>query len=549
MKTLTKQPNPLHFNIPQIKVMLVRAWENYLVMSRGTGKSSGILSPWLVENARDMPRSMGGIVGATFMQLLVRTLPPVISNWQRMGYTRDVHYIIGREPSEKWKRMWNWQPPRTMPLDSKYAIYWFNGSVQVLISQDRIGSSNGLSLAYIGGDEAKLLNKERLDDEVLPTLRGDRSHFGHLSCYRSKMFLTDMPTSPKSKWILEKEAEMNKDQVRLIMELQLHINILKRDMRGLGDSARIKALQELQHLQIKLNALRKGSVYYAEASVMDNLDVLGKEYLDDMRKQLSKAKFDASIMNLRSARVEGGFYHLLDTDHHGKEWPAYNYLESLEYDFDKLSQQDSRMDGGMVAKMPLDVAFDYGAQINCMVVGQMVGKEFRVFNSLYVLHPQLITHLVDKFCEYYQHWPTKEVNYYYDHTAVAASGVTEFTYKSQVIESFAKHKWHVNEVYCGQAPTHDRKYEFWGQVLQEQDSRLPLFRYNRINCEKLETSMLSAGLIQTSKGFEKDKRPERDPDQAQEDATHLSDAMDTLLFFKFHRSLDPEVPFLPYSVM
>lgn len=544
MKTL-REPKPLHFNVPQIKVMLARAWENYLVMSRGVGKSSGILSPWLVDNARDMPRSMGGIVGATFMQLLVRTLPPVISNWQRMGYHRDVHFIIGREPTEKWKRMWNWQGPHTMPLDSKYAIYWFNGAVQVLISQDRIGSSNGLSLAYLGGDEAKLLNKERLDDEVMPTLRGDRSHFGHLSCYRSKMFLTDMPTAPKSKWILEKEGEMNKQQIKLIMELQLHVNILKRDMQNMAEEQRRQTFYKIQHLNKKLNTLRKGSVYYAEASVHDNLDVLGKEYLEDMRKQLSPAKFDASILNLRTARVEGGFYQLLDTDKHGTEWPAYSYLESLDYNFEKLQEPDCRKDGGMLPKLPLDVSFDYGSTINCMVVGQQVGKEYRVFNSLYVLHPQLISDVVQKFCDYYKHYHTKEVNYYYDHTAIASSGVTDFTYKSQIIETFARNKWEVNEIYCGQAPSHDRKYEFWGAVLQEEDERLPKFRYNRINCEKLETSMLQAGLAQTKKGFEKNKAPEKDPNQPQEEATHLSDAMDTLLFFKFHKDLHQDTPFIP----
>jgi hypothetical protein len=545
MSSWKVESKPLHYNIPQIKVMLVRAWENYLVMGRGTGKSSGILSPWLVDNARDMPRSSGGIVGATFMQLLVRTLPPAISNWARMGYVRDVHYIIGREPDEKWKRMWNWQGPRTMPLDSKYAIYWFNGSSQVLISQDRVGSSNGLSLAYIGGDEAKLLNKERLDDEIMPTLRGDRSYFGHLSCYRSKMFLTDMPTASKSKWILEKEGDMDRKQVKLIMELQLHINILKKELnRPMSDDYRYKQLNRIAKLEAQLNKLRQGSIYYAEASVMDNIDVLGIEFLNDMRRQLSPAKFDASIMNKRTSRVEGGFYQLIDTDKHGQEWVDYSWADSIDYDFDQLQIPDCRKDGGMLHKAPLDVAFDYGAQINCMVVGQEVGNEYRVFNSLYVLHPQLITDVVDKFCKYYAHYPTKEVNYYYDHTAIAASGITDFTYRSQVVEAFERHKWTVNEIYCGQAPTHDRKYEFWGVLLQENDSRMPAFRYHRVNCEKLETSMLGAGLKQTPKGFEKDKSPERDPDQAQEDATHLSDAMDTLLFFKYHKAYGIELPFI-----
>ncbi len=140
---------PIHFNLPQLRVMLTGAQETYGVMSRGIGKSSGIIAPWLYEQARVMPRSQGGVVGATFQQLLVRTLPPAIAMWEKMGLKRNTHWVMGHEPPEKLKKIWNWQGPRTKPLDSKYAIYWMNGSCQILISQDRVGSSNGLSLAYL----------------------------------------------------------------------------------------------------------------------------------------------------------------------------------------------------------------------------------------------------------------------------------------------------------------------------------------------------------------------------------------------------------------
>lgn len=526
--------------------MLVRAWETYGVMSRGTGKSSGIISPWLISQIKDMPRSQGGILGATFQQLLVRTLPPVISNWEKMGYVRDVHFIIGKEPTTKWKKMWNWSPPHTMPLDSKYAVYWFNGAVQLLISQDRVGSSNGLSLSYLCGDEAKLLNKERMDDEVMPTLRGDRSHFGHLSCYRGKMFTTDMPTNPKGKWILEKESLMDKQQIELIMQAQLKVNLLRKDLIGKTPTVQQRAMAEINQFERALLKLRKGSVYYAEADVFENLDVLGKEYVEDMRKSLSPTKFRTSILNERLNKIEGGFYGLLDESKHGTDWFNYNYIDGQEYKLDKLTKElDCRQDAGMIQNQPLDVSFDYGAAINCMVIGQEVGKEYRVFNALYVLHPQLIRDLVDKFCTYYKYYKTKEVNFYYDHTAVAQSGVTDMNYLTEVLAAFNKRGWHVNQYYCGQAPRHETKYEFWGVLLQEEDDRLPRFRYFRTRCEYLEMSMQRAGVKKGRKGFEKDKMPERDPNVPSEEATHLSDAVDTLLFFKYNHNLAQSGTTLP----
>jgi hypothetical protein len=543
-----KEPRLLHYNIPQIKVMLAGAWENYLVMSRGTGKSSGILSPWLVHMGMVMPRSMGGIVGATFQQLLVRTLPPVISNWERMGYVRDKHYVIGREPTDAWKRMWAWKGPIVKPLDSTHAIYWFNGSVQVLISQDRIGSSNGLSLQYLGGDEAKLLNKDRLDDEVMPTMRGLRSHFGHLPEYRGKMFLTDMPTIAKAKWILDKALDMDQAQIELMMEVHGKICQKRNEWMRANDAAREVLEQEIAWYVKEFNRLRTGSIYYGEANVYDNIDVLGDDYVSDMRRNMSEAKFRAAILNERLTKIEGGFYGNLDPDQHAADWSNFGYLEGLIEDLQGTDQEaDCRHDTGFNQSRPLEVAFDYGDNINCMVVGQEAGDEIRILNALYVLHPQLVSDLVDKFCRYYRFYQTKEVLYWYDHTAVGGIGTTAFTYETLVIESFRKNGWMVRPMYGGKAPNHDRKFDFWGILLGESDSRLPRFRYSRSNCQDLEASMLNAGVKRGRLGFEKDKTPERDKSVPAEEATHLSDACDTLIFFKYHHKLTDMGSFIPSS--
>lgn len=539
-------PKPLHFNVPQIKAILVDAFETYGVMSRGTGKSSGILSPWLLKQALSMPRSMGGIVGATFQQILVRTLPPMISNWERMGYHRDIHFVIGREPSESWKKMWNWQGPLVKPLDSKYAIYWFNGSVQVLISQDRIGSSNGLSLAYIGGDEAKLLKKDRLDDEIMPTLRGNRSHFGHYHGYRGKMFLTDMPSNKSGKWILEKASEMDVKRIELITIVQLRINQLEFDKQKAAKSYQDKIQQKINKLQAELTKLRQGSIYYAEANAYDNIDVLGEDYIKDMKRNLSDLNFRMSILNERIDKVDNGFYSLLDEELHGSDWFNYEFLDRYinEYEAPNDCRQDAYNHSA-----PLEVAFDYGAHINNIVVGQEIGREFRILNAMHVLAPQLVNDVVDKFCEYYKHHKNKTVIYWYDHTAVGKHGMTSYTYSAMVMEQFVKNGWRVVEEYIGLAPSHDRKYDFWHMLLKEEDSRLPAFRYSRTHCGYLELSMNNAGVKQGRNGFEKDKSAERDPKARQEEAPHYSDAVDTLLWGKYKGALENEMSFVPSSTM
>tara|TARA_R110002096_G_scaffold129211_7_gene277924 strand:+ start:5047 stop:6714 length:1668 start_codon:yes stop_codon:yes gene_type:complete len=549
---------PLHFNVPQITHQLVGASKSYNVWSRGTGKTSGILAPWYIKNAQEMPRGQHGIVGSTFQQLLTRTLPPIIQMWNRMGYFEGKHFVVGREPSDKFKTLFKWQPPRSKPLDSKYAIYWFNGACNILISQDRAGSSNGLSLASLGGDEAKLLNKERLDDETIPALRGDRNHFGHLSSYRSECYTTDMPTTPASKWILDMAAQMDETQIELILQVQLQINLWQRDLLKSKGHARNLLQAKINKYKAQLHKLRmprkvdgqyKYSVYYSEASALDNLDVLGVEYLSDMKRILSDVKYRTSILNEKLVSIEGGFYPNLDPVQHGTDWFNYSYLDNFIVDINnkKLSQQDCRHDAGFIKNRPLDVAFDYGDRINCMVVGQEVDMEYRFLNSFYVLSPQLVDSVVDKFCAYFEHYPTKVVNYYFDHTAIGGSGVTEFTYHSRVMSSFRKNGWRVVEEFIGRAPGHENKYEFINLLLRETEPRLPRFRYSKTNCANWEVSVLNAGAKTSNRGFQKDKSPERNKKLPAEDATHLSDAGDTLLFAKFHDSLS-EMPSLPSSM-
>jgi len=550
------KPKALHFNIPQLTHHLVSASKSYNVWARGTGKTTGVLAPWYIENARQMPRGQHGIVGSTFQQLLVRTLPPIIQMWNRMGYHEGQHFVFGREPSEKFKRMWKWEAPRTKPLDSKYAIYWFNGACNVLISQDRAGSSNGLSLASLGGDEAKLLNKERLDDETIPALRGDRNYFGHLPSYRSECYTTDMPTNPASKWILDMAEQMDEQQIELILQLQLQQNLHRKNLLKMKGAAHKNTLVKINKLQTELNKLRlprkvgneyKYSIFYSEASALENLDVLGPEYLSDMRRILSSVKYRTSILNEKLLGVEEGFYGNLDTSHHGQDWFNYQYLDSFIGDLrnEKLRSQDSRHDNGFIGAKPLDIAFDYGDKINCMVVGQEVGDEYRFLKSLFVLHPQLIDAVVDKFCDYYKYYPTKAVYYYYDHTALPSSGVTDFNYYMRVLSTFRKRGWQVIERYIGQAPRHETKYEFINLFMRETEPRLPKFRYSKSNCAAWEMSALGAPLKASDRGFRKDKSSERDPKVKPEESTHLSDAGDTLIFGKYHEKLNESSPFIP----
>ena len=79
----------------------------------------------------------------------------------------------------------------------------------MIISQDRPGSSNSLTLSWLLVDEAKFIDYAKLKDETLPANGGIKSHFGKHSFNHSIMILSDMPQTQKGSWFLHYRDKMD----------------------------------------------------------------------------------------------------------------------------------------------------------------------------------------------------------------------------------------------------------------------------------------------------------------------------------------------------
>lgn len=537
----------IYYNQPQIRSMLIEPNEEYAIWGRGTGKSDGLIAPRLYQWITKMPRSTTVLVAATYQQHLTRTLPAILRGWERMGFVRDRDYFFGQRAPKSWK----WPTPLTMPMKTQYLIHTRFGSGIVLASQDRPGSTNGLSIDAIAGDEAKFLSQEKFEQELFPAMRGNRDRFGHLSCHFAVLLASDMPIASSAQWLLEKEDLMTHDRVELILGVQYEMikiqNTLTR--KTLTESTRRKRLQQLRSYMRILNEMRRGDSskgispcrYYSEASSYENIHVLGVDYFNKMKSQLTDLNYSTSIENNRLKQLANGFYPDLDEDIHGYDKVNYSYLTNLGYDFERTTDVDSRQDGDVSSHDILDIALDYGGSLNCMVVGQSFADEYRFLKSMHVKGSEKLHHLITKFKKYYRHHHNKCVRYYYDHTAIGEDAVREISFFQEVVKQLRKDdehgSWAVMETPCGQAPGHQTKFDFWGKLLTDADERLPRFRYNRHNCEDWAASCMMAPAKQGRHGIEKDKTSERRRDKSgnfvisQEKATHYSDAGDTLAFF------------------
>lgn len=516
----------VHYNKKQLVAMTIMAQHVRAIWGRGTGKSDGLIAPFIQNNIVSMPRSMGAIEGRSFAQVLTRTLPPVVRGLERLGLKLNRDFVVREKPLKNWER------PLFTPLDWHNAIAFRNGSGAILVSQQNPGSANGPSLDWVVADEAKFLKKEQHDEELVPAMRGNGSLFGHLSCHQSTLMATDMPTSPSQRWILDEERLMDQPTIDLILDTQRRIGDKKAAIASghLAESTVRTYRSEINSLMRELNAFRTGTVYFTMASAFDNIEVLGKPYIERMRMLLPDYLFRTSVANLRPDRVEGGFYPWLDDELHGY-FPGesqYVYQAGNEL-FTDAPLNDCRRDGDLVSGLPIEIAPDFGSTFNCLVVGQLFKDEFNILNQVYVKYPSKIRHLALAFDRYYKYHTPRRYRLYFDHTMVGEDAMREYGFIVELKRELAALGWDGEDVYVGQAPHHHDKYVMWERVSKNADPRLPRVRFNMLNCQPLMLAMRLAGAKQTSKGFEKDKSAERDPNADQSETTHLTDAADLLV--------------------
>lgn len=528
---MSRDVERIHVHRTQAEGMIVRAQEEYHIAGRGGGKTDGIISERIEHNAFKMLRSMGGMVAPSYYKLLTQFLPKVRKGLERLGYTEGIHYFVGsRAP-----RAWRWEIPISAPFKWDTTIHFKCGSGIQMFSQDRPGSSSGVDLDYLVGDEARYLKYLMLQEETLPAIRGNYGRFGHLSEYSSMVFTTDRPRTAKSRWILDMEARMDPRVIQVIKDVQLRVYLLKNAIRNGVTPATAKEYNyRIRRFEAVLNELRKGAVFYKEWSALENIHVLGFDYIRKEKERLSDYEFRISILNEPIDSVEGGFYPDLDEDRHTYEAHALDYIENNRDKWDRLENRDCRHDARMSDRLPLDIAFDYNYNFSCCVIGQVTGDTYSVDNCMYVKPPQKLRHLAEQFDNYYRFRQCREVNYFYDHTAIGGDAARDYTFADDIIRELTQRGWHVNPVFIGQAPGHHDRYVFWSNLLGSPVDRLRAeglmpVEFNQDNCEPLLLSMKLAPARQVRDRFEKDKRSEgRDGDQAE--ATHLSDACDTLVW-------------------
>lgn len=511
-----------YFNDPQMIVIQTAAKDTVFVGGRGIGKAT--LHAWFnLRNFQMMPRCSVGFVVPTFKKALTNTLPSMFAVWEEWGYKRDTHYYVGVRPPKNS----GFPPPLYPVADYSHVISFYTGAVGYLLSQDVVGAANSLSYDALDVDEAKFVNFDRLKDEAMPANRGQQKIFGHLSFHHGMLITSDMPVTKKGSWFLNYQEKCDPELISMIQSGVVELYRIKRriaEIEADGGNAQ-RLIVDYRALRDDIEKMRSVALYYGEFSSIWNMQILGEQYINQMKRDLPPLTFQTSILCKRIGITKDGFYSCLTEKH---LYTAYDnsYLLNKQYKFSDLQKECCLQDSDLTEGQPIAIGMDYNANINWLVCGQIDGNKLRVLKSFFVKYERKLPELVADFCEYYRLHNCHEVIFYYDSTALGSNyAVNDEDFKFVVCREFERHGWTVTPTYIGNPMAHHEKYLLINRMLSGQATLTPLF--NEGNNEDLLISIRTAGVYNNRKDKRGEKLAETEEDKL-ESRTDGSDAFDTL---------------------
>ena len=651
-----QQPHQIYLTRFQQQSLYMGARDERDIAARRTGKTDGLVAPYVWMTSNSMPGMLGAWVAVSRQQGFSKTIPGTMAAMERMfGFQIGIHMGWGRPPKHVRPSIFN-------PKSYENIIWFANGAQWALISLSQTASANSYTFSACVGDECRFFPKKKVDEELMPALSGQTHPLGDINfsdynpLYRSTRFVSDASLTAKGSWLEREDEKLDleietgrfkgktyrwvQNELEEYADKVIRYNDLLYNAKKTGHSLRVVSVEEktiiravalkmLKHegmfrilpnhgnritknmvdmavnyklvtaedakliydyeylitpdedfemqmfLRSKkfqddyLRELRRSAFVVRRASTLENVDVLGEEYIRQMKRDLPPYTFMVSILNVKIKKSNDGFYSNLDIDHvHGYIPDEIDPLsqanfrtekatgiiggkkitsESYQPDLKELSERnDCRMDSDCVNDLPLYLAFDYNANINTLVVGQVYQRDgleaVNVIKSFYVKNERKLRELVDDFSHYYA--PKRAVNrdvvYFYDATAKqgASYALTDERFYQAVIKELERNGWNVTAIDMGVPEKHEVKHRIINNGLA--GIEYPAIRINQPNNPDLIIALQLCEVSIGYQGFRKDKSQEKKAETEDnlplQQRTDFTDAFDSLyLGCKFWR--------------
>lgn len=643
-----QQPHQIYLTRFQQQSLYMGARDERDIAARRTGKTDGLVAPYVWMTSNSMPGMLGAWVAVSRQQGFSKTIPGTMAAMERMfGFQIGIHMGWGRPPKHV-------RPSIFKPKSYDNIIWFANGAQWALISLSQTASANSYTFSACVGDECRFFPKKKVDEELMPALSGQTHPLGDINfsdynpLYRSTRFVSDASLTAKGSWLeredekldLEIETGMFKGKTYRWVQNELEeyadkvirYNDLLYNAKKSGHTPHVVptdvktmiraiALKMLKHegmfrilpkhgdhltknmvdmavnyklvtaedaelifdyeylltpeedfemqmfLRSKkfqdgyLRELRRSAFVVRRASTLENVDVLGEEYIRQMKRDLPAYTFMVSILNVKIKKSNDGFYSNLDIDHvHGYIPDEVDPLsqanfrtekatgiiggkkitaESYQPDLKELSERnDCRMDSDCINSLPLYIAMDYNANINTLVVGQIYQRDgiecLNVIKSFYVKNERKLREIIADFSNYYapKRAVNRDVTYFYDATAKqgASYASTDERFYMTVIKEMERYGWKVTAIDMGVPEHHEVKHKIINEALAGITG--PAIRINQPNNADLIIALQLCEVQISYRGFHKDKSQEKKPEKEDnlplQQRTDFTDAFDSL---------------------
>ena len=170
-----KEPHQIYLNKFQQKSLIMEAKDERIIAARRTGKTDGLVAPYVWTASNSMPGMLGAWVAVSRQQGFSKTIPGTLAALERMfGFVLGIHVGWGRPPKHAKESIFK-------PKNYDNVIWFANGSLWVLISLSQTASANSYTFSAMVGDEARFFPYKKVTDELMPALSGQTHPLGDIN--------------------------------------------------------------------------------------------------------------------------------------------------------------------------------------------------------------------------------------------------------------------------------------------------------------------------------------------------------------------------------
>ena len=434
--------------------------------------------------AKLLPRARFFLAGLTFKQVLDIVLNDSTDAWGSMGwyeYHEKVNpfgnYVLFREPPADWPRAYK------SPKSFERCVSFNSGFCLQLLSFEKPDSNRGHN--FDGGliDESAIFKSEWVSKILMPTLyRANTWRFKDNYLHNSFYDFTSNPWFQAGKWVFETEELMKRNPEKYL---------------------------------------------FIEGTAHDN-PTLHEDYISNLEETTEPLIFRVEVLNERLAKLPNCYYPSFQIEKHCTS-NTFTYEQNADGIWlPSFSDYDPNK--------ALEVSLDFNNYICSSIVCQEVPNKFKVLNVIYVKQAKenktLAESLALAIVAAYPDQIRKDLIIYGDASANSKSAGSNTTFFAQVFAELRAAGWKVIPRVLKSNPEHKDRFALIDRILAEGGTVFPRLRINQNTCKALIISMQNSPI---SSNMKKDKSSEGTSIQ-QEYATHLSDCLDYILYYKYASS-------------